>query len=254
MNYAAAASGTRESSLRVSQQSNDSATKPAHHHHITKGHAQKPQSLPQRNPGNIANRKGNGNGNGRNEHVTRESHKPNFSASEELVYVLTFSLTDSLATPMNSLRERYFPARLNRTPAHLTLFHALPDSRFTGIDDALSRMCAGTKPFFVSSGKPFRMRLGIGVNVGKGFNRLNQVHEDLRSQWMPHLSEQDRGRWKPHWTVMNKVNEEERVDKAFQEVEKEITQHGLEGQAIGLDLWCYDRGNWIFAKEYTFTG
>jgi mannose-1-phosphate guanylyltransferase len=170
------------------------------------------------------------------------------------VYVLTLKLTDSLAKPMNSMREQYFPKRLNRTPAHLTLFHALPDSRFTAIDNGLSQLSANTKPFFVSTGKPFRMRLGVGINVGKGYNRMKQVHEDLRSQWMPHLSEQDQGGWRPHWTVMNKVNEEKKVDDAFQAVEKDMLQNVREGQAIGLDLWRYDKGNWIFANEYKFKG
>ena len=168
--------------------------------------------------------------------------------------MLTLKLTDSLAKPMNSIREQYFPKRLNRIPAHLTLFHALPDSRFAAIDGGLKQLSANTKPFFVSTGKPFRMRLGVGVNVGKGYNRMKQVHEDLRSQWMPHLSEQDQGGWRPHWTVMNKVNEEKEVDDAFRAVEKEMLQSVREGQAIGLDLWRYDKGNWIFANEYKFKG
>lgn len=98
------------------------------------------------------------------------------------------------------------------------------------------------------------MRLGVGINVGKGYNRMRQVHEDLQSQWMPHLSEQDKGGWKPHWTVMNKVNEEKKVDDAFQAVEKEMLENIREGQAVGLDLWRYDKGNWTFANEYQFKG
>ncbi|CZT48571.1 uncharacterized protein RSE6_09288 [Rhynchosporium secalis] len=186
MNYAAAASGTVESSPRVPHHGNVSMAKPAH---TDASRLEIPQ---QRSPEDT--------GSGRNEHV----------------------LTESLAKPMNSMRERHFPKQLNRTPAHLTLFHALPHSQIAGIEGALSRVSADTKPFFISSGKPFRMRLGIGINVGTGFNRMKQVHGDLRSQWMPHLSEQDKGRWTPHWTIMNKVNEEKKVNEAFQAVEEEI--------------------------------
>ncbi|CZS93517.1 uncharacterized protein RAG0_03789 [Rhynchosporium agropyri] len=240
MNYAAAASGTVESSPRVPHHGDVSMTKPAH---TDASRLEIPQ---QRSPEDT--------GSGRNEHVVRKEHRPNTEAEGELVYVLTFQLTESLAKPMNSMRERHFPKQLNRTPAHLTLFHALLHSQIAGIEGALSRVSADTKPFFISSGKPFRMRLGIGINVGKGFNRMKQVHEDLRSQWMPHLSEQDKGRWTPHWTIMNKVNEEKKVNEAFQAVEEKIVQNVLEGQAVGLDLWRYDRGAWILAKEYKFTG
>ncbi|XPS69516.1 Mannose-1-phosphate guanylyltransferase [Ascochyta lentis] len=245
MNYAAAAGGSRGPPRQPLQQRVDAATqaKPT-----SNGRAQKPRSPPRQSLG------GHGQGQQKVEHVTRDEHKPNTGSEEELVYVLTLKLTDTLAKPMNSMREQYFPKKLNRTPAHLTLFHALPDSRFVAIDNGLSQLSASTKPFLVSTGKPFRMRLGVGVNVGKGYNRMKQVHEDLRSQWMPHLSEQDQGGWRPHWTVMNKVNEEKKVDDAFQAVEKEMLQNVREGQAVGLDLWRYDKGNWIFASEYKFTG
>ncbi|KAJ8118757.1 hypothetical protein OPT61_g324 [Boeremia exigua] len=245
MNYAAAAGGSKGPKQEIPQQRNDPATQAAHASNI---HNPRPRSPRGRSAEGIRqNYK-------RDEHVTREEHKPNTGAEEELVYVLTLKLTDSLAKPMNKMREQYFPKRLNRTPAHLTLFHALPDSQFTAIDGGLSQLSASTKPFFVSTGKPFRMRLGVGINVGKGYNRMKQVHENLRSYWMPHLSEQDQGGWKPHWTVMNKVNEEKKVVEAFQVVEKEMLQNVREGQAIGLDLWRYDKGNWIFANEYKFKG
>ncbi|KAF3006453.1 mannose-1-phosphate guanyltransferase [Curvularia kusanoi] len=244
MNYAAAAGGSKGPARPLPQQRHDP---PAQTKSGTNGYAPKPKSPRRQSPATKEAHR-------RTEHVTREEHKPKTGAEEELVYVLTLKLTDSLAKPMNSMREQYFPRRLNRTPAHLTLFHALPDSRFAALDSGLSQLATSTRPFFVSTGKPFRMRLGIGINVGKGYNRMKQVHEELRSQWMPYLSEQDAGGWRPHWTVMNKVNEEKKVDEVFQAVEKEVTQNVQEGQAIGLDLWRYDKGNWVFANEYKFKG
>lgn len=247
MNYAAVAGGSRGPPRQTPQQQTAHATQTKLSQN---GEGQKPRSRsPQRSSEHYEQGYHH-----RTEYVTRDEHKPNTDAEEELVYVLTLKLTDSLAKPMNSMREHYFPKRLNRTPAHLTLFHALPDSQFAAIDGELVQLSASTKPFFVSTGKPFRMRLGVGVNVGKGYNRMKQVHQNLRSQWMPHLSEQDQGGWRPHWTIMNKVNEEKKVDEAFQVVEKEMLQNVREGQAIGLDLWRYDKGNWIFANEYKFKG
>jgi mannose-1-phosphate guanylyltransferase len=153
---------------------------------------------------------------------------------------------------MNEMRQLYFPRHLNRTPAHLTLFHALPHSQIEALEQSLKQLSFETRPFSVTTGGPFRMRKGVGVNVDEGYQNLKAVHQQLRSQWLDFLSEQDAGGFRPHWTVMNKVDAEEEVDGAFQAVRQELSQRTKEGQAVGLELWKYDRGNWIWANEYTF--
>lgn len=188
-----------------------------------------------------------------NGYVTRAEHQPNTGSDEEHVYVLTIKLEDSLSVPMNDLRRQYFPKRINRTPAHLTLFHALPHSHMDALDQGLYHLSSGTKPFLVTTGGPFRMRKGVGVNVDSGYRELKQVHSELQSQWMPFLSEQDQSGFRPHWTVMNKVDEEEAVEHALSAVRQELSQNTKEGRAIGFDLWKYERGNWIWAKEYDFS-
>jgi mannose-1-phosphate guanylyltransferase len=184
--------------------------------------------------------------------VPRVEHTPNTGAAEEHVYVLTMKLEDSLSEPMNAMRRQYFPKRLNRTPAHLTLFHALPHSHLEAIEQGLYHLATGTKPFDVTTGGPFRMRKGVGVNVDAGYQNMKEVHGQLKSQWMPFLSEQDQGGFRPHWTVMNKVDEEQEVEHALSAVRKELSQSTKEGRALGLELWRYDRGNWIWANEYSF--
>lgn len=184
--------------------------------------------------------------------MPRAEHLPSTRRDEEHVYVLTFKLDDSLSRPMNEMRKQYFPKRLNRIPAHLTLFHALPHSHIEALEEGLNQVASKTQSFQVTTGGPFRMRKGVGVNVDAGYQDLKEVHSQLRSQWMEFLSEQDQGGFRPHWTVMNKVDEEEEVDNALGAVRKELSQSTREGRAIGLDLWKYDRGNWIWAKEYTF--
>jgi mannose-1-phosphate guanylyltransferase len=183
---------------------------------------------------------------------TRTEHVPNTHSSEDHVYVLTLKLDDNLARPMNEMRDQYFPRRLNRTGAHLTLFHALPHSQMEALEQGLSQLASATKPFHVTTGGPFRMRMGVGVNVDAGYQNMKDVHAQLKKQWMPFLSEQDQGGFKPHWTVMNKVDEEKEVEHALSAVRKELSQSTKEGQAIGLELWRYDRGNWIWANEYAF--
>jgi mannose-1-phosphate guanylyltransferase len=51
---------------------------------------------------------------------------------------------------------------------------------------------------------------------------------------------------------MNKVDDEQKVDGAFATIRQELSESNQEGRAVGLDLWRYERGNWIFAKEYVF--
>jgi mannose-1-phosphate guanylyltransferase len=182
--------------------------------------------------------------------VPRNEHVPN--TGEEHVYVLTLKLEESLSAPMNSLREQYFPKRINKTPAHLTLFHALPHSHITELQHGLSEISTNARPFQVTTGGPFRMRKGVGVNVDAGYQNMKSLHSQLRSQWMPFLSEQDQSGFKPHWTVMNKVDEEKEVEHALTEVRRVLSQSTKEGQAIGLELWRYDRGYWIWAEEYKF--
>ena len=168
--------------------------------------------------------------------------------------MLTLKLTNQLAKEMNSLREQYFPKHLNRTPAHLTLFHALPDSQFAAIDGGISELSANTKIFYLTAGTPFRMRQGVGIQVDKGYNNVKKIRAELQNQWMSCLSEQDAGGSRPHWTVMNKVRDQKKIDDAFEAVARKLEQKTWEGDVTGLDLWRYDKGNWVFAKEYRFQG
>lgn len=244
MNYAAAAGGSRGPPRPPPQQLNDLAaqTKQGPNDHTPKSRSPRQQSP----KGNEEHRRGG--------HVTREEHKPNTGEEEELVYVLTLKLTSQLSKAMNTLREQHFPKYLNRTPAHLTLFHALPDSQFAAIDGGLSQLSANTKIFYMTAGTPFKMRQGVGIQVGKGYSNVKKIRAELQDQWMSCLSEQDAGGSRPHWTVMNKVRDQKKIDEAFEAVEKELKQKNLDGEVTGLDLWRYDKGNWVFAKEYKFQG
>ena len=153
---------------------------------------------------------------------------------------------------MNEMRQQYFPKRLNRTPAHLTLFHALPHSEMEAMEQGLTQLASSTTPFTVTTGGPFRMKKGLGVNVDEGYKTMKSVHGQLKSQWLSFLSQQDAGGFRPHWTVMNKVDEEKEVEAALHAVRQTLSQRMIEGQAVGLALWKYDRGNWLWAKDFAF--
>lgn len=181
----------------------------------------------------------------------KDEHRPRTLSEEEHVYVLTLSTTPSLHDPVTALRERHFPARLNRTPAHLTMFHALPGSHLSGIVAAIEEECHALSPFRLATGSLFRMRRGVGINVGQGSRPARLLHEGLQRRWTAFLSEQDRQAWRPHWTIQNKVNDAAVVDETMREVELEF--QGAEGVAQGCVLWRYESGgNWRFEQMFEF--
>ena len=184
------------------------------------------------------------------------AHKPNTGQDEHQVYVLTLNLSPSLSVPLDQMREEYFPKHLNRTPAHVTLFHALPQSQMEAIDADLHRIARRTRPYHVSTGKPFRLRRGVAVLLGSGEESSQHLREELREKWAQWLSQQDNsGRgWQPHWTVMNKVEEEKKVNAAFNTLRRILFDDVHHGKALGFDLWKYNSGHWEHAKEYRFQG
>lgn len=186
------------------------------------------------------------------EHETKREHKPNTGADENCVYVLTMMLDQTFSNTMNLMRQQYFPRKLNKTPAHITLFHALPHSQLSAIKEDLAQITLQTEPFRVTTKEPFRMRKGIGVNVGVGVQHMKIVHEQLRSRWKHFLSDQDRYGFRPHWTVMNKVDDEQRVDQALKSIRTELSRDTKDGIALGLEMWMFEKGRWRWVNEYTF--
>jgi 2'-5' RNA ligase len=178
------------------------------------------------------------------------------SEEEKNVFVLTLRLTPSLHNPLNSLRTRFFPSERLKVPAHLTLFHALPESKLDEVVlPTLAEVARKTAPFKVTTGGVFLLgRNGVAVSPGEGTEEGAAVHAQLREKWSSFLSKQDSKGFKAHWTVQNKVEDEEKVQAAFREVREWAKEKGAEGEANGLVLWRYDRGRWLFEKEYVFEG
>lgn len=186
-------------------------------------------------------------------HKPKDAHRPRTSEEEEHVYVLTLNTTPSLHKPVTALREKHFPAHLNRTPAHLTMFHALPGSHMPSIVAAIEKECQDLAPFRLTTGSLFRMRRGVGINTGQGAQPARLLHQGLQKRWVDVLSEQDRQAWRPHWTIQNKVNDAAVVEETMREVEQDF--QGAEGVAEGCVLWRYERGGaWRFERMFEFGG
>lgn len=179
----------------------------------------------------------------------KADHRPRTSREEAHVYVLTLSTTPSLSKPLTALRDKHFPVHLNHTPAHLTMFHALPGSEMDGIVAVLEELCRNTRPFKVTTGAPFRLKRGVGINVAQGLEDAQRVHQELQRRWSDILSAQDSQSWRPHWTIQNKVDEEVVAAKTMDEVQQDFK--GADGMADGVLLFLYDKGRWSLLVSAT---
>lgn len=181
-------------------------------------------------------------------------YRPTTKHAEEHVYVLTLRLSNSLHDTLNALRTKYFPPERLKVPAHLTLFHALPHSEMDAIVGTAQEVAERTPPFEVTTGRAFKLgKAGVAISPEQGTEQGAAVHAALRERWSDFLSKQDAKGFKAHWTVMNKVEDEEKVDAAFREVQDWTRERGASGQADGLVLWRYNHGRWEFEREFAFS-
>lgn len=86
-------------------------------------------------------------------------------------------------------------------------------------------------------------------------SRPEQEQAEQSSAHNGWLSDQDRRRngWDAHWTVMNKVDDEQKVQDALAEVTQRLGEAPEYGKVEGLLLWRYlVGGRWEPVKEYRF--
>ncbi|KAH0380868.1 hypothetical protein KCU92_g7356, partial [Aureobasidium melanogenum] len=181
------------------------------------------------------------------------SYTPKTSSAEDAVYVLTLLTDAKHHRILTEMRKKYFPPRLNRLDAHITLFHALPGSLLEeSIKPTLRDISSKTKQFHLLAATPFRLNKGIAIGLPKssGGDDARQVHQQLKAAWSDFLSRQDAGGFAAHYTIMNKVDDEKEVQKAFEQVQQEWK--GCHGTVLGLSLFKYDRGNWVHDEDFKF--
>ena len=183
-------------------------------------------------------------------HETDPAHKPQTGQEESSNYILTLHTTPEIFYAANTLREKYFPKPINKTPAHITLFHALPGSKLDKIRADLEQFARMQTPFSISTGSIKRLRHGAALLM-KGSYPAKEIHSQLKGRWMEWLSQQDRGGFQGHYTVMNKVEDSETIDRAIDEIGDSF--RGAEGQAQGLTLWKYDKGRWRLPERFYFS-
>lgn len=236
--YSAAAGSADIPKPRPNPTSNDQTNQSSNHRQQQASGAPKPQDR---------------SGNHRHKRTPSPSHVPKTSSTEDSVYVLTLLTDAQHHRILTETRKKYFPPRLNRLEAHITLFHALPGSLLDeSIKPTLKDVASKTNQFHLLAATPFRLNKGIAIGLPKsqGGDDARQVHGQLKGAWREFLSSQDAGGFAAHYTIMNKVDNEKDVQRAFEEVQQEWK--GCHGTVLGLSLFKYERGNWIHEEDFKF--
>ena len=164
-----------------------------------------------------------------------------------MTMILTLRLDEAAQAHFDALRQRHFPPERNLIAAHVTLFHALPES-----PEVIAEVVAAVhdlRPFPVEvSGV---RSLGRGVAYRLAAPPLMRLHARLAQAFSEHLPPQDRQPFQPHVVVQNKVTAEQArallvvLSAAF--ARWTVT-------AEGLDLWQYLGGPWEHAQTFPFAG
>lgn len=159
--------------------------------------------------------------------------------------VLTLALDDASQPHFESLRQRHYPAVLNRIPAHVSLFHQLPAT--DAVSTALRRHAAQVHAF------PVRVTgvrsLGKGVAFTMAAPELAQLQAALALEFADELIPQDRQRYSPHIVIQNKVQPEQAKELLHS------LQRSFEPQevtATGLLWWEYLGGPWRLLESFDF--
>ena len=175
---------------------------------------------------------------------------------EKAVYVLTLQTNSEHHDRMTELRNKYFPKELNKMDAHLTLFHALPGSKLeSSIIPHLEVVASEIQPFSICASFPSRLKKGVAIclPVSGGGTEVQSLHFRLQQPWKDQcvLSRQDEGALRPHYTIMNKVQGQKEVERAFEELKGTFEPEW--GVAEGLGLWEYERGGtWKWVRGFGF--
>lgn len=161
--------------------------------------------------------------------------------------ILTLALDGGAQERFDRLRRAHFPPARNLVPAHLTLFHHLPAERERAIVADIEETCGLRGPLTLTATGP--VLLGRGVAYALDAPELVALRGRLAEGWWPWLGAQDRGRFRPHVTVQNKVPGE-RARALHARLRETFSPFEVAGE--GLLLWRYLGGPWRLVGAYPF--
>lgn len=161
--------------------------------------------------------------------------------------LLTLKLDPITFGQTNALRQQYFPPERNVVPAHIILFHQLPENCKSAVVERLRSHCEQVTRFPLAL--PTLTSLGNGVAIKVESPALMHLQKALAEVWEHWLIPQDRQGYRPHITIQNKVKPAE-AKRVYESLQKQWQP--LQGWGEGLLLWSYRRGPWELIDEFCF--
>ena len=158
--------------------------------------------------------------------------------------VLTLRLDPASQAHFEAMRQRHFPPERNQIPAHLTLFHTLPQ---TPEITACLAAAAQIPPFELQV--TGLRSLGRGVAYTLASPALEALHRKLSDAFAVHLTAQDRQKFQPHIVIQNKATAE-RARALLAELKASFRPFTVHAEA--LDLWHYLNGPWQHERTFPF--
>jgi 2'-5' RNA ligase len=144
-------------------------------------------------------------------------------------------------------RRRWFVPRLNKVPAHLTLFHKLLGDEADTVIGEAQQIASTTKPFAARVSGPFLLGQGIALRLES--EEIGSVRGALAEAFASWLTAQDQAGFRPHVTVQNKVTQDT-AKACLQVLSAEFEP--FEADVLGLRLWHYRGGPWEALREVRF--
>ena len=143
------------------------------------------------------------------------------------------------------MRQRYFPVERNHIPAHISLFHALPEHEQQRIVSDIDTAMRTVDPFTVIVEPP--RSIGNGVAFFLQAPGLYRIRARLSLQWSMWLTPQDRQSYRPHITVQNKVNRQTLAETLLLLEKSPYPQDAL---LSSIHLWQYQGGPWKHLQQF----
>ena len=163
--------------------------------------------------------------------------------------ILTAVLEPQVMARFEALRRNWYPAALNRVPAHVSLFHHLPGRELAAVRRRLKVVCGEVPPPEVAV--TGLKSLGKGVAFKLRSPVLEAVRAELADGWDTLLIPQDRAGFQPHVTVQNKAGPAE-AKAALQTLAAGFEPFST--RALAIAVWRYCDGPWEALGETAFRG
>src|SRR3954470_1804663 len=149
---------------------------------------------------------------------------------------------------IDGLRRQYYPAERNRVSAHLTMFHALPPSAEGEVRSRLAEAAKAARPKASVEGL---IDLDGGAALRVVSPDLHRIGDELADGFQGLLGPKDRGGWRPHITIQNKVAP--KVARALiASLQRDFVPRPLIIRGLGLHR--YLDGPWEKLASYPFRG